>query len=135
MVVEIGTVIKDFDWKYNDWGGNAMSEADIRERLKREGYATLAADAEAPPKIKTAASRQELAVWTREHTVTRDDDSRITRARCARGRPAAGTLSSGRYRFRNPIERVLQRVDADLGPSTIVVHRSAASRPALRDSF
>ena len=67
---------KDLDWKYNDWGVDAMSEQDVRERLETLGYATLAADAAAPRKIKRAAARQALAVWTKEHIVT-IDDSRI----------------------------------------------------------
>jgi uncharacterized protein (TIGR02118 family) len=75
---------KDLDWRYNDWSVNAMTEADVRERLRRDGYATLAADPDAPRKIRTAASRQALAVWTPEHIVTLDD-SRID-ARPARNR-------------------------------------------------
>jgi uncharacterized protein (TIGR02118 family) len=69
-------VQKDLDWRYNDWGVNAMSEEDIRQRLMGQGYATLAADRDAPRKIKTAAARQALAVWTGEHIVT-IDESRI----------------------------------------------------------
>jgi uncharacterized protein (TIGR02118 family) len=75
---------KDFDWKYKDWGVNAMSEADVRERLRREGYTALAADPDAPRKIKTAASQEDLAVWTSEHLVTIDDsqiDQRPVRSR------------------------------------------------------
>ncbi len=67
---------KDLDWKYNDWGVDAMSEQDVRERLETLGYTTLAADAAAPRRIKRAAARQALAVWTKEHIVT-IDDSRI----------------------------------------------------------
>jgi uncharacterized protein (TIGR02118 family) len=69
-------VQKDLDWRYNDWGVNAMSEEDIRQRLMGQGYATLAADRDAPRTIKTAAARQALAVWTGEHIVT-IDESRI----------------------------------------------------------
>jgi hypothetical protein len=53
-----------------------MSEQDVRERLVKQGYATLAADASSARKIKAAAARQALAVWTGEHIVT-IDDSRI----------------------------------------------------------
>ena len=67
---------KDLDWTYNDWGVPAMGEDDVRARLADDGYAALASDPDAPRKIKTAASRQALAVWTREHLVT-IDDSRI----------------------------------------------------------
>jgi uncharacterized protein (TIGR02118 family) len=67
---------KDLDWSYNDWGAPAMTEDEIRERLAAQGYATLAADADAPRKIKAAAEAQALAVWTHEHLVT-IDDSRI----------------------------------------------------------
>jgi uncharacterized protein (TIGR02118 family) len=67
---------KDLDWTYNDWGVNAMSEEDVRERLLADGYATLAADPDAPGKIKAAACQKALAVWTREHIVT-IDESRI----------------------------------------------------------
>jgi uncharacterized protein (TIGR02118 family) len=72
-------VQKDLDWRYNDWGVNAMSEEDIRQRLMQQGYATLAADRDAPRKIKTAAGRQALAVWTREHIVTIDESGIDTR--------------------------------------------------------
>ena len=65
-------VQKDFDWKYTDWGVSAMSEEDVRQRLAKEGYKTLAADPSAPHKIKAAAARQALAVWTGEHIVTFD---------------------------------------------------------------
>jgi uncharacterized protein (TIGR02118 family) len=66
---------KDLNWTYHDWGVNAMTVEDVRERLKKQGYA-LAADADAPRKIKAAAASQALAVWTDEHLVTLDE-SRI----------------------------------------------------------
>jgi uncharacterized protein (TIGR02118 family) len=69
-------VQRDFDWTYNDWGVNAMSEDDVRRHLEAQGYATLAADPSAPGKIKAAAEAQALAVWTAEHLVT-FDESRI----------------------------------------------------------
>ena len=67
---------KDLDWTYNDWGVGAMSEDDVRERLRELGYASLAADPGAPRAIKAAAASQSLGVWTAEHLVT-FDESRI----------------------------------------------------------
>ena len=67
---------KDIGWTYNDWGVDAMSEEDVRQRLTEQGYATLAADPDAPGRIKAAASGKALAVWTWEHLVT-IDTSRI----------------------------------------------------------
>jgi uncharacterized protein (TIGR02118 family) len=64
---------KDFDWQYNDWGVNALSEDEVRQRLQKDGYKRLAADAGAPAKIKTAAAKKALAVWTWEHLVTIDE--------------------------------------------------------------
>jgi uncharacterized protein (TIGR02118 family) len=66
-------VQKDFDWSYADWGVGEMSEDAIRERLARDGYATLAADPEAPGRIAAAAARGCLAVWTPKHLVTIDE--------------------------------------------------------------
>jgi uncharacterized protein (TIGR02118 family) len=68
-------VQKDLDWKYNDWGVGAMSVEDVRERLKKQGYNGLAADPDAPRKIKTAAAGEALAVWTAEHLVTIDESA------------------------------------------------------------
>jgi hypothetical protein len=53
-----------------------MSEDEIRARLKSEGYLSLADDPEAPRKIKAAAEKQQLGVWTPHHLVTLDE-SRI----------------------------------------------------------
>jgi uncharacterized protein (TIGR02118 family) len=66
---------KDLNWKYQDWGVNAMSVEDVRERLKRQGYEALAADPDAPRRIKAAAVEEALAVWTAEHLVTIDDSA------------------------------------------------------------
>jgi uncharacterized protein (TIGR02118 family) len=63
---------KDLDWQYNDWGVNALSEDEVRQRLQKDGYKRLAADAKAPGQIKAAASKKALAVWTWEHIVTID---------------------------------------------------------------
>ena len=65
-------VQKDLDWTYNDWGVNALSEAQVRQRLQKDGYKRLAADPDAPRKIKSAAAGKTLAVWTWEHLVTID---------------------------------------------------------------
>jgi uncharacterized protein (TIGR02118 family) len=78
---------KDLDWTYDDWGANAMSEDDVRARLAEQGYASLAADPDAPRKIKTAAANEALAVWTHEHLVT-IDESRIDVRPERRGRAA-----------------------------------------------
>jgi uncharacterized protein (TIGR02118 family) len=67
---------REFDWTYTDWGVNASSEDDVRRRLADDGYAELAADPDAPRKIKAAAANEALAVWTDEHLVT-IDESRI----------------------------------------------------------
>jgi hypothetical protein len=69
-------VQKDETWSPRDWGVLALDEDGIRERLRREGYAALAADASAPAKIRTATEAGKLGVWTPEHLVTLDD-SRI----------------------------------------------------------
>jgi uncharacterized protein (TIGR02118 family) len=66
-------VQKDLDWSYNDWGVNDASEEEIRARLQAEGYATLAAEPDAPRRIKAAAAAEALAVWTDEHLVTIDE--------------------------------------------------------------
>jgi len=76
VVVARERVQKDLDWAYHDWGVGALSEDEVRRRLADDGYAALAADPDAPARIKRAAARQALAVWTREHLVT-IDESRI----------------------------------------------------------
>jgi len=64
---------KELDWSYNDWGVGAMDETTIRRRLSEQGYAALAADPDAPARIKAAAAGHALAVWTGEHLVTLDE--------------------------------------------------------------
>jgi uncharacterized protein (TIGR02118 family) len=66
-------VQKDEDWKPRDFGAVAMSEDEIRDRLSREGYRRLAADPQTPAKIKAAAARGRLAVWTPDHLVAYDE--------------------------------------------------------------
>jgi uncharacterized protein (TIGR02118 family) len=65
-------VQKDATWTYDDWGVGAMTEDEIRARLREQGYASLAADPAAPARIRTAAAQEALAVWTDEHLVTFD---------------------------------------------------------------
>ena len=76
--IVIGTeyVQKDESWKPRDYGALSMSEDEIRGRLEQEGYVSLAADASVPAKIKAAAAKGLLGVWTPHHLVTLDE-SRI----------------------------------------------------------
>jgi uncharacterized protein (TIGR02118 family) len=64
------------DFKRKDGGAATMGEAEIRARLEQQGFRRLAADPEAPARIKAAAQSETLAVWTDEHIVT-IDSSRI----------------------------------------------------------
>ena len=73
--VAIERIQKEFDWTYKDWGVGAMDEAAIRERLKDNHYFTLAADPDAPAKLKKAAANGALAIWTDKHLVTIDDSA------------------------------------------------------------
>jgi uncharacterized protein (TIGR02118 family) len=78
MGIVIGTeyVQKDENWKPRDYGALSMSEDEIRVRLRDEGYASLAAAADAPARIRAAAEKNLLGVWTPDHLVTLDE-SRI----------------------------------------------------------
>jgi uncharacterized protein (TIGR02118 family) len=70
-------VQKDESWKPRDYGSLSLTEEEIAARLASEGYkALLAADPGAPAKIKAAAAKDQLGVWTPDHLVTLDD-SRI----------------------------------------------------------
>jgi hypothetical protein len=51
----------------------SMSEDEIRDKLKAQGFAELAADPNGPKKIKAAAEAGTLMVWSSEHIVTVDD--------------------------------------------------------------
>jgi uncharacterized protein (TIGR02118 family) len=64
------------DFKRKDGGAATMSEAEIRARLEQQGFRRLAADPEAPARIKAAAQAEALAIWSDEHIVT-IDSSRI----------------------------------------------------------
>jgi uncharacterized protein (TIGR02118 family) len=67
-------VQKDDSWKPRDYGALSMSEDEIRERLRNDGYNRLLANVpDAPAKIKAAASQNLLGVWTDEHVVTLDE--------------------------------------------------------------
>jgi uncharacterized protein (TIGR02118 family) len=70
-------VQKDQDWKPRDYGSLSMSEDEIRARLIKEDYGALLEKVpDAPAKIKAAAAKNQLGVWTAEHLVTLDE-SRI----------------------------------------------------------
>ena len=70
-------VQKDENWKPRDYGALSMSEDEIRSRLTDQGYGQLLATVpDAPAKIKAAASKNQLGVWTEHHLVTLDE-SRI----------------------------------------------------------
>jgi uncharacterized protein (TIGR02118 family) len=66
-------VQKEIDIPVRRWGAAEMSEEEIRDRLKRDGYKSLAADPQAPAKLKVADASGALCVWTDEHIVTIDD--------------------------------------------------------------
>ena len=76
-------VQKDETWKPRDYGALPLSEYEIRARLQREGYRSLAQDPSAPAKIRAAAAAGKLGVWTEHHLVTLDEsniDARPERA-------------------------------------------------------
>jgi uncharacterized protein (TIGR02118 family) len=60
-------VQKDETWKPRDYGALAMTEAEVSARLRREGYKSLASDPAVAARIKAAAARDQIAVWTAEH--------------------------------------------------------------------
>jgi hypothetical protein len=49
-----------------------MSESDIRDKLRQQGYRSLADDTTAAARIKAADEANLLVVWTDEHLVTID---------------------------------------------------------------
>jgi uncharacterized protein (TIGR02118 family) len=70
-------VQKDDTWKPRDYGALSMGVEEIRARLEQQGYRSLLALVpDAPQKIRAAAEKQQLGVWTEHHVVTLDD-SRI----------------------------------------------------------
>jgi EthD domain len=68
-------VQKDDSWQPRDYGAIRLSEEQIRERLKEDGYVSMAGDAAAPAKIKAAAAAGKLGVWTPHHLVTLDESN------------------------------------------------------------
>ena len=83
IVIGSEYVQKDETWKPRDYGALSMSEDEIRARLQREGYRSLAQDPSAPAKIRAAAAAGKLGVWTEHHLVTLDEsniDARPERA-------------------------------------------------------
>jgi hypothetical protein len=68
-------VQKDESWKPRDYGALGLSEDQIRDRLRSEGYGSLAADPSVPAKLKAAAAAGRLGVWTPHHLVTLDESS------------------------------------------------------------
>ncbi|HEX5140265.1 MAG TPA: EthD domain-containing protein [Dehalococcoidia bacterium] len=67
---------KDDKWEPRDYGALSLTEAEMRDRLRREGYKALSEDPNAPALIQQAAAKGKLGVWTPEHLVTLDE-SRI----------------------------------------------------------
>jgi uncharacterized protein (TIGR02118 family) len=57
-------------WTYSDWGVGAMSEDEIRARLREQGYTALADDPDGPARMQRAAAEEALAVWTDRHIVS-----------------------------------------------------------------
>ena len=57
------------------WGAAEMSEDAIRDKLREQGYASLAADPDGPRKLKKADASGALCVWTWEHIVTIDESA------------------------------------------------------------
>jgi uncharacterized protein (TIGR02118 family) len=66
---------KDRNWKPKDFGALSMTDDEIRQRLEEQGYTALAADPEAPAKIKAAAEKGRLGVWTKDHLSTYDESA------------------------------------------------------------
>jgi hypothetical protein len=66
-------VQKDESWKVRDWGALAMSEDEIRSKLQDQGYDDLVADPEGPAKVKAAAEKGRMAVWTPDRIATWDE--------------------------------------------------------------
>lgn len=68
-------VQKEVDVPVRRWGAAEMTEDEIRDQLRSQGYKTLAADPDGPRKLKAADDAGALAVWTWEHIVTIDDSA------------------------------------------------------------
>jgi hypothetical protein len=83
-------VQKDEKWQPRDWGVLGLDEDSIRDRLRREGYAALANDPQAPARIVAAAANGKLGVWTPEHLVTLDESRIDARPAPSSARPRQG---------------------------------------------
>ena len=60
-------VQKDETWKPRDYGALNMTDDQIRIRLLAQGYKSLASDPNIPARIKAAAAKGQIAVWTDDH--------------------------------------------------------------------
>jgi uncharacterized protein (TIGR02118 family) len=60
-------VQKDETWKPRTYGALEMTDDQIRMRLLAQGYKSIASDPNVPARIKAAASKGQLAVWTDDH--------------------------------------------------------------------
>ncbi len=67
-------VQKDESWKPRDYGALSMTEEEISARLRKEGYKSLACDPAIATKIKAAALKDQIAVWTPEHLAVYGDN-------------------------------------------------------------
>jgi len=66
-------VQKDENWKPRDYGALSMSEEEIRAKLLAQGYHSLSCDPQVPARIKAAAEKGQIAVWTEHHIVVYGD--------------------------------------------------------------
>ena len=72
LVIARERIQKEIDVPLATKDALTMTEEEVLNRLKEQGYKTLAADAGAPRRIKEAASKGELMVWTAEHLLVID---------------------------------------------------------------
>ncbi len=68
-------VQKEIDVPVRHWGAIEMSEDEIRDKLREQGYTSLASDRDGPRKLKAADEAGALCVWTWEHIVTIDESA------------------------------------------------------------
>jgi len=72
IVVARETVQKELGALLPQSAAASWSEEEIRQRLEDQGYMALAAEPDAPRKIRFATANGALAIWTAEHLVTID---------------------------------------------------------------
>ena len=75
-------VQKDENWQPRTYGALDLTEDEIRKKLLQQGYKSLSADPNAPARIRAAAEKGQLAVWTEDHIAVFGDhiyDSRPQR--------------------------------------------------------